>query len=91
MEERANMKAIWAQRKTARNEGERGGTGPNGAKHGSRWLTFQATSDPGEGEMAEGIEEKEEIREDGKKRKRARSSDGHWRMKVQRKRAIKKT
>ena len=42
MEERVSMKAkrrIWAQRKTARYEGEKGGMGPNGAKHGGRWFT----------------------------------------------------
>ena len=30
---------IWAQWETARDEGEREGTGPNGAKHEGLWLT----------------------------------------------------
>ena len=40
MEERVSMKAKEEDfTTTARDEGERGGTGPNGAKHGGRWLT----------------------------------------------------
>ena len=61
MGEKVSMKAkgrIRLQRKTERDEGKRGGTGPNGAKHGGRWHTPRPRRIP-EKEMAEGNEEKE--------------------------------